>query len=146
VEVYTIGFAQHSAEGFFEALKQAGIRRLLDVRLNNVSQLAGFTKRGDLAYFLRELAGADYVHDAQLAPSADLLSAYRRATIDWEQYELRFMELMNQRHVERAYGERAFAVPTALLCSEFSAEKCHRRLVLDYLAQTSNPELIQVHL
>jgi uncharacterized protein (DUF488 family) len=94
VEVYTIGFTQKSAAQFFDTLKRVGIKRLLDVRLNNVSQLAGFSKRDDLAYFLREICGADYVHEPRLAPTQEMLDAYKKQKGDWADYEPRFLALM----------------------------------------------------
>jgi uncharacterized protein (DUF488 family) len=134
VEVYTIGFTQRSAAAFFGALRGAGIRRLLDVRLNNTSQLAGFAKRDDLAYFLRELCGAEYVHEPLLAPTQELLDAYRKARGSWDVYAEQFRVLLAERGVERALDRSLLAGPTVLLCSEPTADHCHRRLVLEYLA------------
>jgi len=133
VEIYTIGFTQTTAAGFFGKLKQAGIRRLVDVRLNNVSQLAGFAKRDDLKFFLAEICGAEYVHEPLLAPSQEILDAYKKAKGSWDEYERRFFQLMADRHVETAISPGLFGVPTVLLCSEPTAEHCHRRLVLEYL-------------
>lgn len=135
MEVYTIGFTKRTAGDFFGALRRAGIRRLLDVRLNNASQLAGFTKRDDLPYFLRELCGADYVHDTRLAPAPELLADYRKRGITWAEYERRFRALMVDRKPETWLDPGAFAAPTALLCSETTTERCHRRLVLEHLQQ-----------
>jgi len=146
VEVYSIGFGQHSAADFFGALRGARIERLLDVRLNNVSQLAGFTKRDDLRFFLRELCGAEYRHELMLAPTNDLLGAYRSRKLTWEEYERRFLDLMRTRRVEDRFGPDTFDVPTALLCSEPTATRCHRRLVLEYLQAYSVPDLVPVHL
>src|SRR5438445_8599836 len=97
MEIYTIGFTKTTAAEFFERLKRAGIQRLLDVRLNNVSQLAGFAKRDDLAYFLREICGADYRHEPLLAPTQELLDAYKKQKGDWEDYERDFLDLMAER-------------------------------------------------
>lgn len=133
MEVYTIGFTQKSAAQFFDTLKRTGIKRLLDVRLNNVSQLAGFSKRDDLAYFLREICGADYVHEPLLAPTQELLDAYKKHKGDWTEYERRFLALMAERRIETAFDRRLLAGPAVLLCSEPAAEHCHRRLVLEYL-------------
>jgi uncharacterized protein (DUF488 family) len=108
---------------------------LLDVRLNNSSQLAGFAKARDLPYFLRELMGASYEHDPRLAPTQDLLDAYKKRKGDWSAYEHDFMGLMARREIERLLSPAEFDVPTALLCSEATAERCHRRLVCEYLAQ-----------
>ena len=132
MEIYTIGFTKRSAEQFFEALKSAGIRRLIDIRLNNTSQLAGFTKGRDLDYFLRTICGAVYQHQPLLAPTEDILSAYRRDN-DWAKYETAFMALLSQRRVEEALSQRVFDDPTVLLCSEPTSERCHRRLVVEYL-------------
>jgi uncharacterized protein YeaO (DUF488 family) len=103
------------------------------VRLNNVSQLAGFSKREDLRYFLRELCAAEYIHEPLLAPTQELLDEYRKAKGGWENYERRFLALMRERAIERWLDRRLFDLPTVLLCSEATAEHCHRRLVLEYL-------------
>jgi uncharacterized protein (DUF488 family) len=134
VEIYTIGFTQTTAEHFFGRLKAAGVQRLLDVRLNNSSQLAGFAKAQDLPFFLGELVGACYEHDPRLAPTQDLLDEYKKRKGDWGTYERGFLELMAERHIERTLSPDEFERPTALLCSEATAENCHRRLVCEYLA------------
>jgi uncharacterized protein (DUF488 family) len=136
VEIYSIGFTQKTAARFFGLLRQSGIRRLVDVRLNNISQLAGFAKRDDLAYFLREICGIEYVHVPLLAPTQEILDKYKKQKGTWEEYERRFLDLMNQRHVETELDRDLFAVPAVLLCSEPTAEQCHRRLVLEYLSGT----------
>jgi uncharacterized protein (DUF488 family) len=133
MEIYSIGFTQKTADQFFSRLRNAGIRRLLDVRLNNVSQLAGFAKRGDLAFFLREICSAEYLHEPLLAPTADILDAYRGKKLSWAEYESRFLALMAERQVENRLDRAGFQSPTVLLCSEPTAEHCHRRLVLEYL-------------
>ena len=135
MEVYTIGFTQKTARQFFEALKQAGVKRLLDVRLNNVSQLAGFAKRDDLAYFLQSICGIEYRHETLLAPTQEMLDAYKKHKGDWGEYEIRFLNLMRERQIETALDPKLFAVPTALLCSELTPEHCHRRLVVEYLQE-----------
>ncbi len=145
MEVYTIGFTQRSAAAFFGALREAGIRRLLDVRLNNTSQLAGFAKRDDLEYFLRELCGAEYVHEPLLAPTQELLDGYRKARGSWDAYAERFLALLRERRVEHVLDRATLAGPTVLLCSEPTADRCHRRLVLEYLA-TAWGDVTPVHL
>jgi uncharacterized protein (DUF488 family) len=135
MEVYTTGFTKKTAEQFFESLRRVGIRRLLDVRLNNSSQLAAFSKRDDLAYFLREICHAEYVHEPLLAPEQTMLDAYKKQKGSWEEYERRFLALMRSRRIEERLDPALFAVPTVLLCSEATAEHCHRRLVLEYLQQ-----------
>jgi uncharacterized protein (DUF488 family) len=145
VEIYTIGFTQTSAEEFFGRLSDAGVRRLLDVRLNNTSQLAGFAKARDLPYFLAELVGADYVHEPRLAPTKELLDAYKKEKGSWQAYERDFMALMAARQIDQALDSSDFSTPTALLCSEPTAERCHRRLVCEYLA-AHWPDLKATHL
>jgi uncharacterized protein (DUF488 family) len=105
------------------------------VRLNNSSQLAAFSKRDDLAYFLREILRAEYLHEPMLAPEQAMLDAYKKQKGSWEEYERRFLALMRARRIEERLDPALFAVPTVLLCSEATAEHCHRRLVLDYLQQ-----------
>lgn len=133
MEIYTIGFTRKTAEQFFGALKRAGVRRLVDIRLNNTSQLAGFTKRDDLPFFLKEICGAEYVHEPLLAPTQELLDEYRKENGDWQRYEQRFLRLMAERRIEEQLDRRLFDVPTALLCSETTPDRCHRRLVVEYL-------------
>ena len=135
MDVYTIGFTQRSAEDFFGALKRAGIQRVLDVRLRNTGQLAGFSKRDDLAFFLGELCDAEYRHEPLLAPSDELLTDYRKHKLPWPAYEPRFRALMAERQVEQVVDRDVFSVPTVLLCTEPTPERCHRRLVLEYLQQ-----------
>jgi len=135
VEVYTIGFTQKTAAQFFGILKSAGVKRLLDVRLNNVSQLAGFAKRDDLAYFLQAICGIHYVHEPLLAPTQEMLDDYKKNKGSWQDYERRFIALMADRKIEERLEPSLFVSPTVLLCSEPTAEHCHRRLVLDYLRQ-----------
>jgi uncharacterized protein (DUF488 family) len=145
VEVFTIGFTKKNAEQFFGILRRNGIRRLVDVRLNNVSQLAGFTKRDDLQFFLREMCGADYVHEPLLAPTQEMLDAYKKAKGSWQEYEKRFLDLMAQRKIEEKIDRALFATPAVLLCSEPTAENCHRRLVVEYL-QSKWGDLKYTHL
>jgi uncharacterized protein (DUF488 family) len=133
MEIYTIGFTKKTAAEFFESLKRNGIERLVDVRVNNTSQLAAFAKRDDLTYFLDELAGADYVHEPMLAPTRDMLKAYRDREIDWDAYELAFIDLLAERGVENVIPRELFSERTVLLCSEPTPDLCHRRLVVEYL-------------
>jgi uncharacterized protein (DUF488 family) len=145
VEIYTIGFTQTTAEHFFARLSGARIERLLDVRLNNSSQLAGFAKARDLPYFLGELAGASYGHEPLLAPTQDLLDEYKKRKGDWATYERAFLALMTERRIADTLTPADFEARTALLCSEATAEHCHRRLVAEHLAEHW-PEVKIVHL
>lgn len=135
MEIFTIGFTQTSAREFFASLNEHGIERLLDVRLNNKSQLAGFAKRDDLAYFLDALCRAEYQHEPLLAPTGDILNDFKkRKEMTWEEYERRFLELMRDRRVEERLDPDSFRRQrTVLLCSEATPHRCHRRLVVEYL-------------
>jgi uncharacterized protein (DUF488 family) len=146
VEISTIGFTQHVARDFFGKIRDARIDRLIDVRVNNVSQLAGFAKRTDLEWFLRELCDVGYQHEPQLAPTKELLSLYQAKAIRWSEYEDRFLDLMATRRVEARYGPESFGVRPVLLCSEHTAEKCHRRLVAEYFKQHWHQEIVVKHL
>lgn len=133
MQLYSIGFTKKKAEKFFELLKGAKIARLIDVRLNNGSQLAAFAKRDDLQYFLGEICGAQYRHEPLLAPTQELLDFYKKKKGSWEEFERKFLALMNNRKVAEVLDRSLFSVPAALLCSEDSAKHCHRRLILEYL-------------
>jgi uncharacterized protein (DUF488 family) len=136
MEIYSIGFTQTTAESFFGRLKHGGVQRLLDVRRNTSSQLAGFAKDRDLPYFLRELVGAAYAHEPLLTPTEEILKAYKRQrAMPWAEYEERFIALLRERQVESRLDPDTFLTPTALLCSEATPEHCHRRLALEYLAE-----------
>ena len=132
MKVFTIGFTRKSARRFFDLLRASGARRMVDVRLNNSSQLSGFAKQDDLAYFLRELCGMEYAHLPELAPTQEILSDYRKKRIDWETYEALFMELMRERRIEETIPEEIIR-DGCLLCSEDQPHHCHRRLVAEYL-------------
>ena len=132
--IYTIGFTKRSAEDFFETLRRHGIKRLVDVRLRNTSHLAGFTKKDDLAYLLRELLGAEYVHEPGLAPTEDILAAYKE-TKDWAGYERDLLNLLRERGLPPGLDGAALEAPTVLLCSEPDAAHCHRRLVAEFVSE-----------
>jgi uncharacterized protein (DUF488 family) len=134
MRLFTIGFTKKSAERFFETLRGSGARRVVDVRLNNVSQLAGFTKKGDIAYFLREIGGIGYVHLPLLAPTQEMLDAYRNNRGSWAAYERQFLDLMKERRIEEEIQPDLVA-DGCLLCSEETPYHCHRRLVAEYFQQ-----------
>ena len=134
MKLSTIGFTKKPARRFFDLLGQSGAKRIVDVRLNNGSQLAGFAKKDDLAYFLAELCGMDYVHLPELAPTKEMLDDYRKRCCDWETYEGRFIALMRERRIE-ATVPREVVADGCLLCSEDKPHHCHRRLVAEYLKQ-----------
>lgn len=134
VRLFTVGFAATSAERFFAMLREAGVKRVVDVRLNNTSQLSGFTKRDDLRFFLEEVAGIEYMHVPELAPTQDILDAYKKHKGDWSVYEQEFNALMAKRAIEKTIS-RDTADLGCLLCSEKKPHHCHRRLVAEYLQQ-----------
>jgi uncharacterized protein (DUF488 family) len=132
--VYTIGFTKTTAEFFFARLQKAGVKKVLDVRLNNVSQLAGFAKKNDLRYFLKAICAIDYAHRTDLAPTQNLLNAYKKDGGRWTDYEKRFIELMASRRIEETVARDTVA-EACLLCSEDTPHHCHRRLVAEYLRE-----------
>ena len=132
MKVYTIGFTKTSAEGFFKRLERANVQKVIDVRLNNVSQLAGFAKRDDLRYFLEAICGIEYAHRPELAPTKDMLDAYRKQGGQWTDYEKRFLDLIASRQIEQTIPQSAIQ-GACLLCSEDKPHYCHRRLVAEYL-------------
>jgi uncharacterized protein (DUF488 family) len=135
MKIFTIGFTKKSAEMFFSRLKYARVKRLVDVRLNNVSQLAGFTKRDDLQYFTKAICGIEYVHIPNLAPTAEILDPYKKQKNgDWPLYERQFLELMRARRIEETVS-RDLLDSGCLLCSEETPHHCHRRLVAEYLKE-----------
>lgn len=133
MEIYTIGFGRKSAREFFEILKENEIQHLVDVRLRNTTQLAGFTKKHDLEYFLDEIAGIAYTHMPDLSPTDELLDGYRKGNISWPGYEEIFFDILESRKIEELLPQDMFKQRTVLLCSEPTADQCHRRLIVEYL-------------
>jgi len=134
MRICTIGFTYKSAEEFFTRLRKSGVKRVVDVRLNNVSQLAGFSKRDDLRYFLKAIGGLDYLHLPMLAPTQDILDEYKKNKGDWKAYEEKFLGLMRNRRIESEVP-RDVVEEGCLLCSEDKPHFCHRRLVAEYLKE-----------
>ena len=132
MKLYTIGFTKKSAETFFTCLQSAGVKRLVDVRLNNVSQLAGFTKKNDLRYFTNAICQIEYVHLPNLAPTKDMLDSYKKQKGDWDLYEQLFLDLIRMRKIEETTPPELLD-QGCLLCSEEKPHHCHRRLVAEYL-------------
>ncbi|QDH61607.1 DUF488 domain-containing protein [Pandoraea pnomenusa] len=131
MKIFTIGFTQKSAEDFFTRLKRSGAKTLVDVRLNNVSQLAGFAKKDDLRFFTKNLCGMGYQHVPSLAPTKDMLDEYKKNGGEWDIYAKRFLDLMANRRIEEM--DRSQLDGGCLLCSEDKPHHCHRRLVAEYL-------------
>jgi uncharacterized protein (DUF488 family) len=134
MEIYTIGFTRKSAQEFFDTLKRNNIRQIVDIRLKNTSQLAGYTKKGDLKYFLRELCGIDYYHFEFLAPPKEIRKQYAKSK-DWDIYSREYIELLESRNVLDKLEKSFFESRTCFLCSEASPEHCHRRLLTEYLKE-----------
>lgn len=145
VDVSTIGFTQTTAEGFFERLLKAKVRKVIDVRLHNTSQLAGFAKADDLSYFLRKIGGIQYVHQPLLAPTDAMLKAYKKEKGDWGAYERQFLSLMAERRIEERLQPESLD-GACLLCSEAKPHHCHRRLVCEYLNDRWGSRLTVRHL
>ena len=136
MKIFTIGFTKTSAEDFFSRLSQSGASRIVDVRLNNVSQLAAFAKRDDLKFFAATICGAGYEHFPQLAPTKEILNAYKKSKGSWEEYEEKFLKLMEERRIEGI--DPRLLDGGCLLCSEHTPHHCHRRLVAEYLQEKWN--------
>lgn len=134
LKVHTIGFTKKSAEAFFGLLMEAGVERVIDIRLKNVSQLAGFARRDDLKFFLKTIGDIDYQHMPQLAPTEEILTAYKKGNLDWEGYRRAFIELIAGRCIEEKLSKELLH-RSCLLCSEALPEQCHRRLVAEYLRE-----------
>src|SRR5258708_37464349 len=126
VKLSTIGFTKTNAEGFFERLRKAGVKTVVDVRLHNTSQLAAFAKADDLAYFLRTIGDIKYLHQPLLAPTDSMLRAFKKEKGDWTAYESRFLALMVERQVEKRLTPEALE-GACLPCSEAPAHHCPRR-------------------
>jgi len=132
MKLFTIGFTKKPAQEFFGKLRRPGLARLIDVRLNNVSQLAGFSKRDDLKYLCEAILSIEYLHLPELAPTQPMLDAYKKGRGDWAEYEAKFLDLMAERKIENTL-DRALIDGGCLLCSEPEPDQCHRRLVAEYL-------------
>lgn len=145
LSIFTIGFTQTTASDFFESLKREDIRTLVDVRLNNVSQLSGFAKKGDLQYFVKEICGIDYIHEPILAPEQEMLDEYKKGKGSWDVYERKFLDLMYARRIEQSLSVDFFE-RSCLLCSEKLPHHCHRSLIAKYLQRHWNFEILVKHL
>jgi len=145
ISVFTIGFTQSTAQRFFERLQRASIKKIIDVRLHNTSQLAAFAKAEDLAFFLSKIGGIEYAHQPLLAPTDTMLKTYKKEKGDWAVYEGRFLALMAERKIEEKLSPSTFD-GACLLCSEALPHHCHRRLVCEYLNDKWSGKLSVRHL
>lgn len=144
MKLYTIGFTRKSAADFFGLLRESGAKRVVDVRLRNTSGLAGFSKKSDLPWFLRELCDMDYVHLPRLSPTDHLLDAYRGKRVSWEEYEPIFHTLIERRLIRASIPQDIIA-DSCLLCSEHQPDRCHRRLLAEHFQQHwGNVEIVHL--
>ena len=134
MKIFTIGFTKKSAKEFFEILKTNNIEQIIDIRLNNTSQLAGFTKKDNLEYFLKELCSIDFCHFIFLAPTKEIRDRYIKSK-DWDVYVKEYIELLDNRKVLDKLDKSYFKRKSCFLCSEASADHCHRRLLVEYLKE-----------
>lgn len=147
MKLYTIGFTQKTAENFFGLIKTNHIELLVDVRLNNRSQLSGFSKGDDLCYFLDEICGCKYVHCVEYSPTKDILDRYKKGKINWEQYVSEYIPLMESRKAPEQFLDRFSDIENlCLLCSEPTPEQCHRRLFAEMIKKTSPNDITVIHI
>lgn len=145
MQIFTMGFTKKSAEEFFDLIRKHQIEILIDVRLNNQSQLAGFTKGRDLAFFLKEICNCEYSHEIQFAPTKDILNRYKKEEISWEQYEVDFNELIKKRNILDIFKTKYLKYDKVLLlCSEPTPECCHRRLLAEALSKELGDKVIHI--
>lgn len=143
--VCTIGFAKKSLQKFVELLHQQEVKHLIDTRLNNTSQLSGYSKRDDLNYVM-DLVGVQYTHALQLAPEEQMLKDYKKKLISWDEYEKNYLGLLEKRKIEKCVDEYFSQGRVCFLCSEEKPHHCHRRLLAEYLKETTNVDMKIVHL
>jgi uncharacterized protein (DUF488 family) len=144
IKLYTIGFTGKPAEKFFNLLRDAGVKKIVDTRINNVSQLAGFAKGTDLKFFAKEIGNMSYEHNIDFAPTKELLSRYRDKKMTWLEYEMEYLNLLDMRKVAQKTDVEKLN-EHCLLCSEHTPEKCHRRLLAEYLKHVKG-EIEIIHL
>jgi len=144
MKLFTIGFTKSKASNFFGRLETSGVNRVFDTRLNRVSQLAGFAKQDDLKFFLNRIAGISYEVEVLLAPTSDILEAYRKKEMGWDEYARRYLSLLDARKIEQRL-DFAHLDGTCLLCSEATPDHCHRRLAAEYLSE-AKAEIEVIHL
>ncbi len=144
IKLFTIGFTEKSAESFFNLLTINNVKKIVDTRINNVSQLSGYAKGNDLKFFAKSIGNIEYEHKINLAPTKELLSRYRDKKISWAEYEIEYLNLLDSRKISQKMDIEKLH-ENCLLCSEHTPEKCHRRLLAEYLKQT-NTNIDIVHL
>ena len=144
INLYTIGFTGKSAEHFFSLLKKNKVSKIIDTRINSTSQLSGFAKEIDLKFFAKALGPYEYEHLTEYAPTKELLTKYRKKMITWEEYEIEYLNLLDLRKISRRINISGLN-DACLLCSEHTPDRCHRRLLAEYIKQ-SNSDVKITHL
>ena len=144
IKLFTIGFTEKSAEQFFDLLINAGVKKIIDTRIHNVSQLAGYAKGRDLKYFAREIGNMEYEHRVDYAPTKELLHQYRHKEITWPEYEAKYIRLLKERNIIKNTDFKSLQ-GACLLCSEHMPEQCHRRILAEYL-RNHNRKIKIIHL
>ena len=145
ITLYTIGFTKKSAERFFSLLKENEVKRLVDVRISNGSQLSGFAKGKDLEFFVNEICHIPYVHITDFAPTKELLDQWHKQEVTWEEYVAIYTKMLKDRNILKNHGIKQFD-GSCFLCSEDTPEQCHRRLLAEYMKKHSKEEVKIVHL
>lgn len=145
ITIFTIGFTKKSAEKFFNLLRDNHVKQLVDVRISNSSQLAGFAKGSDLAFFLKEICNIPYEHIVDFAPTKELLDSWHKKDVTWNEYEKKYTFMLNERDILHNYGIKKFD-RACFLCSEDTPENCHRRLLVEYMKKHSKEDVKIVHL
>ena len=145
IKLYTIGFTRKSAEHFFNLLRNNGVKRLVDVRISNSSQLAGFAKGKDLEFFVNEICHIPYQHIVDFSPSKDLLDRWHKEEVTWDEYEKIYIKMLQDREIIRKFGVKTFD-GACFLCSEDTPEQCHRRLLVEFMKKNCTEKVEIVHL
>lgn len=143
--LFTIGFTKKTAREFFELLRDNNVKKVIDIRLNNVSQLAGFSKKDDLEYFLKAILNIPYTHMPELSPTQEILTAVKEKQISWQEWEKKYLKLIKDRKVEKLFSGRKEIDGACLLCSEDKPEHCHRRVLAEYL-QSKSEDIVIKHI
>lgn len=145
-KLFTIGFTKKTAEEFFNYLKDSGVCTVIDIRLNNTSQLAGFSKYPDIEFFLHSICGIDYIHEPMFSPSEKTLKKYKKKEIDWDIYKKEFNQTMNERNINTLIKEKYLNLDNVcLLCSEPIPDNCHRSIIAEDFLNADN-KIIVTHL
>jgi uncharacterized protein (DUF488 family) len=141
MNIFTIGFTKKNLKTFIERLNTAGVKKVIDIRLHNTSQNAGYAKKDVLEYIL-SLVGIGYEHHPELAPTEEILDGYKKNKLSWQDYEKKFKDVLAQRNPIQRMSFMGEGEPVCLLCAEDKPHQCHRRLVAEYYA--SNTEGVQI--